>query len=100
MDLTGGKMKTIGTRVEVYRGKAKKTSGGMTKKDIIKRKGRYISKKASTRAKKMMKKGGVFSEYIKLAKANKGKEFKPLHKSMLTKKTSRKTHSKTSKKSK
>lgn len=49
-------MKRIGTREEVYLGLAHKTSGGMTRADIIKAskqnaKKKYISKKISTRMK-------------------------------------------------
>ena len=45
--------KTVGTRAEVFHGKALKTSGGLTKKDLKKNKhGRIVSKKASNLAKK------------------------------------------------
>ena len=40
-------MKTYGTREEVYNGFAKKTRGGLTPKDIIKRVYKYISKRMS-----------------------------------------------------
>lgn len=45
-------MKNVGSRVQVWNGNAKKTSGGLTKKDLIKKKGRIRSKKASNSAKK------------------------------------------------
>ena len=45
-------MKTVGTRAQVWHGNAKKTSGGLTKKDLFKRKGRIKSKRASKKAKK------------------------------------------------
>ena len=46
-------MKTIGSRAEVWHGTAKKTSGGLLKKDLKKNKrGRIVSKKMSNRAKK------------------------------------------------
>jgi hypothetical protein len=45
-------MKTIGTREEVYNDLAKKTSGGLTKKDILKKKKKYISLKKSNEMKK------------------------------------------------
>ncbi len=49
----GSKMKTIGTRAEVMHGTAKKTSGGLTKKDLKYNKhGRIVSVKMSNRAKK------------------------------------------------
>ena len=45
--------KTIGTRREVFNGTAKKTSGGLEKKDLIKNKlGRIVSKKKHITAKK------------------------------------------------
>jgi hypothetical protein len=48
--------KTVGTRLEVFRGKAEKTSYGknaLFKKDLVKNKrGRIVSKKASRSAKK------------------------------------------------
>lgn len=45
-------MLTIGSRVQVFNGNAKKTSGGLTKKDLFKKKGRIRSRKASKKAKK------------------------------------------------
>ena len=46
-------MKTIGSRAEVFHGTAKKTSGGLLKKNLKKNKrGRIVSKKMSNRAKK------------------------------------------------
>jgi len=45
-------MNTIGSRAQVWNGNAKKTSGGLTKKDLIMKKGRIRSKKASRSAKK------------------------------------------------
>ena len=46
-------MKTIGSRIEVWNGLAKKTSGGLLKKDLKKNKrGKIVSKKMSNRAKK------------------------------------------------
>ena len=42
----------MGTREEVYNDLAKKTSGGLTKKDIIKKKKKYISLKKSNEMKK------------------------------------------------
>jgi len=46
-------MQTVGSRASVYHGNAKHTSGGLTKKDLIKKKGRILSKKASKSAKKL-----------------------------------------------
>ena len=45
-------MLTVGSRVQVWNGNAKKTSGGLTKKDLFKKKGRIRSRKASKKAKK------------------------------------------------
>jgi len=45
--------KVVGSRAEVFHGKAFKTSGGLLKKNLRKNKhGRIVSKKASQRAKK------------------------------------------------
>ena len=49
----GDKQRTIGSRAEVWHGSAKKTSGGLTKSDLIKNKhGRIVSKKKHSTAKK------------------------------------------------
>ena len=45
-------MNTFGTRAQVWHGTAMKTKGGLTKKDLFKKKGRIKSKKASKKAKK------------------------------------------------
>lgn len=45
-------MKTVGSRAQVWNGNAKKTSGGLTKKDLFKKKGRIRSKRASKSAKR------------------------------------------------
>ena len=47
-------MQTIGSRAQVWHGTAKKTSGGLTKKDLFQDKyGNLKSKKASKKAKSM-----------------------------------------------
>jgi len=47
------KIKTTGTRVEVFRGKAKHTSGGLKKTDLVHNKnGKIVSKNASAAARK------------------------------------------------
>ena len=47
------KIKTVGIKREVFNGKAKHTSGGLKKGDLIKNKGgKIVSKKASEAAKK------------------------------------------------
>lgn len=49
-------MKTVGSRAEVFHGNAKHTSGGLTKKDLIKNKhGRIVSKKKHNLEKKTMR---------------------------------------------
>tara|TARA_B110000977_G_C10954431_1_gene445973 strand:+ start:338 stop:571 length:234 start_codon:yes stop_codon:yes gene_type:complete len=53
-------MKVNGSRAEVWHGNAKKTRGGLTKKDLFKKKGRIKSRRASKRAKRtnQLKKSG------------------------------------------
>ena len=76
----GSKMKTIGTRAEVMHGTAKKTSGGLTKKDLKYNKhGRIVSVKMSNRAKKekRLEKAGfkpVRGKPFKLFKKSDGKK--------------------------
>ena len=45
-------MPTVGSRRQVWNGNADKTSGGLYKKDLVKKKGRIRSKKASRSAKR------------------------------------------------
>ena len=77
--------KTFGSRAEVFHGTAKKTTGGLMKKDLVKNKhGEIVSKKASKSAKKtknlkkfLQKKGsGVFGPRTakKNRRAKKGKK--------------------------
>ena len=57
--------KTFGSRAEVFHGNAKKTTGGLTKKDLMKNKhGEIVSKKLSLRAKKekRLEKAGYFTK--------------------------------------
>ena len=57
--------KNIGSRAEVYHGNARQTSGGLTKKDLIKNKlGRIVSKKKFMTAKKekRLEKYGFFAK--------------------------------------
>ncbi len=50
------KIKTVGSKAEVYHQTAKKTSGGLTKKDLMKTKhGRIVSKKKHALGKKSIK---------------------------------------------
>jgi hypothetical protein len=53
---TGEFKKTIGTRAEVYHGTARRTSGGLTKSELMMNKhGRIVSKKKHNTAKKEMR---------------------------------------------
>jgi hypothetical protein len=58
-------MKTFGSRPEVWHGNAKKTTGGLTKKDLLKNKhGELVSKKKHFTAKKekRLEKAGYFTQ--------------------------------------
>jgi hypothetical protein len=49
----GGKVVTVGSAAQVFHGTAKHTSGGLTKKDLMKtKKGRVVSKKKHAAGKK------------------------------------------------
>jgi hypothetical protein len=49
----GGKVITVGSAAQVFHGTAKHTSGGLTKKDLMKtKKGRVVSKKKHAAGKK------------------------------------------------
>ncbi len=50
--MAGKTMKRIGSRAMVLHGTAKMTSGGLKKSDLMMRKGRIVSKKASAAGKK------------------------------------------------
>jgi hypothetical protein len=55
--MMGGKMPAVGTKAQVYHGTAKHTSGGLTKKDLMKtKKGRIVSKKKHAAGQKAIKK--------------------------------------------
>ena len=60
--MSGGAMKTVGTKAMVYHGTAKHTSGGLKKKDLMKtKKGRIVSRKkhaAGKRALARLRKAG------------------------------------------
>ncbi len=52
----GGKMMAVGTKAQVWHGTAKHTSGGLTKKDLVKNKhGRIVSRKKMAAGKKALK---------------------------------------------
>lgn len=46
---------TVGSKAQVYHGTAKHTSGGLTKKNLVKSKGRIKSKKQVAHGKKAIK---------------------------------------------
>jgi hypothetical protein len=48
-------IKAVGSKAEVYHGTAKHTSGGLKKKDLMKLKGRIISRKKHAAGKKAIK---------------------------------------------
>jgi hypothetical protein len=55
--MLGGAKVTVGTKAQVYHGTAKHTSGGLTKKDLMKtKKGRIVSKKKHAAGQKAIKK--------------------------------------------
>ena len=47
--------KTVGTKAEVFHGTAKHTSGGLHKKDLMRNKGRIVSRKKHAAGKKAIK---------------------------------------------
>jgi hypothetical protein len=62
----GAKIPAVGTKAQVWHGTAKHTSGGLTKKDLMKtKKGRIVSKKkhaAGQKAIKQLKKAGYVAK--------------------------------------
>lgn len=54
--MMGGATITVGSKSQVFHGTAKHTSGGLTKKDLMKtRKGRIVSKRKHAAGKKAIK---------------------------------------------
>ena len=52
----GAKMPAVGSKAQVYHGTAKHTSGGLTKKDLVKNKhGRIVSRRKMALGKKALK---------------------------------------------
>jgi hypothetical protein len=45
MEMMGGAKLTVGTKAQVWHGTAKHTSGGLTKKDLMKHKGKIVSRR-------------------------------------------------------
>ena len=72
-------MKTFGSRAEVFHGNAKKTTGGLTKSDLLKNKhGEIVSRKKSVQAKKekRLEKAGFFTQKGKFGFVKKSKTAK------------------------
>jgi hypothetical protein len=77
-------MLTFGSRAEVWHGNAKKTTGGLSKNDLIKNKhGEIVSKKKHHTAKreKRLEKAGYFTQkgkfgYVKREKKSKSRKSK------------------------
>jgi hypothetical protein len=74
------KVKATGSRAMVFHGTAKHTAGGLKKSDLMMRKGRIVSKKASAAGKKAIKrlramgyiaKKGKFTLFKKMTKKGK-----------------------------
>lgn len=56
-NMVGGAKMTVGTKAQVYHGTAKHTSGGLTKKDLMKtKKGRIVSRKKHAAGQKAIQK--------------------------------------------
>jgi hypothetical protein len=51
----GGGVPTVGSKVQVWNGTAKRTSGGLLKKDLMRHKNRIVSKKKHAAGKKAIK---------------------------------------------
>jgi hypothetical protein len=51
----GGGVPAVGSKVQVWNGTAKHTSGGLTKKDLMRHKNRIVSKKKHAAGKKAIK---------------------------------------------
>ena len=71
--------RTFGSRAEVFHGNAKKTTGGLTKKDLIKNKhGEIVSRKMHLTAKreKRLEKHGYFAQMGKFGFVKKEKKSK------------------------
>ena len=87
--------KKVGSKLNVWNGLAKETSGGLQKKDLmISKSGTVVSKKASQAAKNRMKSGKGICEYC----IKQYKESKRESKKKLVKKESKKESKKKSKK--
>jgi hypothetical protein len=81
-------MPAVGSRAQVFHGNADHTSGGLTKKDLIKNKhGEIVSRKKHLQAKKdkRLEKAGYFTQkgkfgFVRKEKTKKSKKRKSLRK--------------------
>ena len=55
-NMMGGAKVTVGTKAQVWHGTAKHTSGGLTRKDLMRHKGKIVSKRKHTAGLKAIKK--------------------------------------------
>lgn len=89
--------KMVGSRAEVFHGTAKKTSGGLMKKDLVKNKhGEIVSKKKHMTAKKekRLEKHGYFAKKGKFGYVKKDVKSKSKKNKTVKKKTAKKTRGK------
>jgi hypothetical protein len=78
----GAKIPAVGSKAEVFHGSAKHTSGGLTKKDLVKtRRGRIVSRRKQAAGKKAIQrlrkagyvaKKGKFTLFTKKSKSKRG----------------------------
>lgn len=54
--MMGGAKQTVGTKAQVWHGTAKHTSGGLTKKDLMRHKGKIVSRRKHAAGLKAIKK--------------------------------------------
>lgn len=81
--------KTFGSRAEVFHGTAKKTSGGLEKKDLLQNKhGEIVSRKKhlSSKKEKRLEKYGYFTQKGKFGFVKKDKKSKSKSKSKKSRK--------------
>lgn len=66
----------VGSRRQVKNGIAYKTSGGLKKKDLVRKGGRIRSRKACDAAKEKLDNNPKFMAFVERAKQRKGQSFK------------------------
>jgi len=89
--------KTFGSRAEVFHGTAKKTTGGLSKKDLVKNKhGDIVSKKKHVTAKKekRLEKHGYFAKKGKFGYVKKNMKASKSTKNKTVKRTAKKGNGK------